>query len=424
MPYASKQAEPEECYPGTREAVIAEITKWFAQPLNNSAERVFWLYGVAGCGKSTIAQSIARKMMAQRRCVSFFFDASRQAEAGLDHLFATISQDLANLSDDWRASLLRTIKNIKARKSSTLKSQFENLLLEPAKGLDGIGPVLVVIDALDESGSQEQREELLHTLAQIQRLPLNFRFLITSRPEPDILDALGDHTWVRSRRLDEVDQASTNQDIRSFVRHRLRQIRALRHEWADEWVDDITARSNQLFQWARTVCKYIAGDGSIAYNPLERLQEVLSSSSYDGLDGLYRSILDNVSTFQPGDKASRRFGVIMGRILSVREPLDLKALSSLWYDEEDRKQVEYVLSPLGSLLRGVSGQHEPIQPLHASFIDFLKDEKRSGKYWIDLQHQDEMIYLACLREMESTGSRISGGSMYSLPPLVRLPSLG
>ena len=66
-------------------------------------------------------------------------------------------------------------------------------------------------------------------------------------------------------------------------------------------------------------------------DPLERLQELLESRSFDGLDGLYKGILDRVSDFEPGDKTSRRFKAIMGRILSVREPLPLEALSALWY---------------------------------------------------------------------------------------------
>jgi hypothetical protein len=405
LPYASNQAEPSECLSGTRSTIITEIVQWFAQPLNDTSERLFWLYGVAGCGKSTVAQTIARQLSAQHRCVSFFFNASRQGEVGLDRLFATISQDLADLSADWKTSLVRTLKaNVKARKSSSVTSQFENLILEPAKYVDGVGPVLIIIDALDESGSWKERASLLQALTRITELPTHFRFLVTSRPESDIVNALDSdndgHTWVRSKRLDETDKESTNQDIWSFVHYQLSQISALRESWTDDWVNELTTRSDQLFQWAFTACEYISGDGSIGCNPLERLKELLNSTNYGGLDSLYKNILDRVATFQPGDKMSRRFAVIMGRILSVRQPLSLEALSALWSDGEDRDQVKSILAPLGSLLRGVSGKHEPIQPLHASFIDFLTDQKRSGQYWIDLKCQDELIARSSLREME------------------------
>jgi hypothetical protein len=399
LPYAKNQVERSECYPGTRTGIITEIIQWFTQPLSDTAERLFWLHGVAGCGKSTIAQTIARQLGAQRRCVSFFFDTSRQADAGLKHLFSTISRDLADLNDDWKASLIRTLKgSAKATNSSTVKAQFENLILEPAKNLDVIGPILIIIDGLDESGSIKERTPLLQALANITELPPHFRFLVTSRPESYIVDALGDHShvWVRSSRLDQVDQKSTDQDIWNFVHHRLSQVRTLRDKWADE----ITARSGQLFQWASTACEYIVGDGTVGCNPLERLQEFLGSDTYTGLDALYMAILDRLCTFQPGDATSRRFQVIMGRILCVREPLSLEALSALWTDEDDRDQVESILSPLGSLLRGVSGKHDPIQPLHASFADFLKIKERSGQYWINVQQQDQLLLQASLREMK------------------------
>jgi hypothetical protein len=403
LPYAKHQAEPDECFPGTRAGVISEIIQWFAQPVEDTAERLFWLYGVAGCGKSTIAQTVAQQLSAQRRCVSFFFDASRQADAGLKHVFATISRDIADLNNNWKASLIRTLRgSAKASNSSTVKSQFENLILEPAKGLDSIGPILIIIDALDESGSLKERAPLLQALTSITKLSPYFRFLVTSRPESDIVDALGDHNyaWVRPSRLDQVDQKSTNRDIWNFVHHHLLQVSMLKDEWIDDWADEITARSDQLFQWAFTACKYIIGDGSVGWNSLERLQEFLESNTYTGLDALYMAILDRLCTFQPGDATSHRFQVIMGRVLSVREPLSIEALSALWSDEEDRSQVRSILSPLGSLLQGVSGKQEPIQPLHASFIDFLTVKERSGRYWVDIQQQDEMLLRASLREMK------------------------
>jgi hypothetical protein len=403
LPYAKYQAEPEECHPGTREAVITEIVQWFVQPLEDTAERLFWLYGVAGCGKSTIAQTIARQLSDQKRCVSFFFDATRQVDKAVNHLFSTISRDLADLNDGWKASLIRTIKgSAKASNSSTVKAQFENLMLKPAKDLEVIGPILIIIDALDESGSREQRSALLQMLARIKELPSHFRFLVTSRPEPDIVEILGDNAWVRPSRLDRLDQASIHHDIRSFVHHRLSQITVLKNIWNDKWVDEITSSSGQLFQWAFTACKYISGDGTVGCDSLERLQQIITSRNYNGLDSLYHTILERLCIFQPGDVTHRRFQVIIGRVLSVRQPLSLDALAALWSEEEDKNQVENILLPLGSLFRGVSGQHEPIQPLHVSFINFLTDKTRSGRFWIDLQYQDEMLSRASFRQMQNT----------------------
>ena len=59
----------------------------------------------------------------------------------------------------------------------------------PAQELMTVGPVLIVIDALDESAELWSRERtgLLNILSRrISEVPDNCRILITTRPEPDI----------------------------------------------------------------------------------------------------------------------------------------------------------------------------------------------------------------------------------------------
>jgi hypothetical protein len=400
LPYACLQREHETCDTGTRLSVITEIIDWFSQDLDHNANRVFWLHGVAGCGKSTIAQSIVEQMTAQRRCVSFFFDASRQTEAGPGYLFSTISRYLADLNPGWRASLVNVIQSsIKARESSTVKAQFDNLMLLPAKEVDMIGPILIIIDALDECGSQDQRAALLQVLSRLEELPISFRFLITSRPEKDIMTIFSKIPWVKASDLDRSDELITNSDIRQFVRKRLENVAELEGKPIDDLARQISDCSGGLFQWASTACKYIHGDGKVGCDPVGRLMEVLTSVSYGGLDGLYGSILNHLCAFQSGDRTERLYQTIMGRVLSLHEPLSLAALSELWFDEEDKEQAKNILSPLGSLLRGVSDVNKPIQPLHASFPDFLRDKMRSKKYWVNTDRQAEMLSAACLRKM-------------------------
>jgi hypothetical protein len=53
------------------------------------------------------------------------------------------------------------------------------------------GPVIIILDALDECGDPVSRKSLLSLLAQeLTKLPPFFRFLITNRREADIDAAL------------------------------------------------------------------------------------------------------------------------------------------------------------------------------------------------------------------------------------------
>lgn len=58
------------CMPNTRVALLDEIMGWS----NNPHEKcMFWLNGMAGTGKSTIARTIARKLHDQGRLGASFF---------------------------------------------------------------------------------------------------------------------------------------------------------------------------------------------------------------------------------------------------------------------------------------------------------------------------------------------------------------
>jgi hypothetical protein len=96
--------------------------------------------------------------------------------------------------------------------------QFVNFILEPAKALTTIGPIVIIIDAFNESGDSSLRKPLLEVLARkAADLPTNFRILITTRPEKDILKALSDKQYIRYRHLNDIDKSSNEHDISSFI---------------------------------------------------------------------------------------------------------------------------------------------------------------------------------------------------------------
>jgi hypothetical protein len=73
------------------------------------------------------------------------------------------------------------------RTTISATEQFKKNILEPAMALTTVGPILVVIDAPDESAEGQSHKDLLDTLAKsILDLPSSFRILMTARPVPDI----------------------------------------------------------------------------------------------------------------------------------------------------------------------------------------------------------------------------------------------
>ena len=75
-----------------------------------------------------------------------------------------------------------------------LEFQFEKMLLADAlKSAEWSGgPILLIIDALDECGSQADRKTLMQVLSKgFSNLPSFIRIMVVSRQEPDIQHALG-----------------------------------------------------------------------------------------------------------------------------------------------------------------------------------------------------------------------------------------
>jgi hypothetical protein len=169
MAFARSQELARECLYGTREGILAEIIEWVHAPENKQC--MYWLHGVAGCGKSAIASTVAHRFLSLNRCAWFFFDALKQADAGPGQMFSTLSRSLADIDVKWRASLVEVLKGSRQlRTTINVQEQFENFILKPAAEFEAIGPIVIVIDALDECGSRDQRIKLLQTLTRLDEL--------------------------------------------------------------------------------------------------------------------------------------------------------------------------------------------------------------------------------------------------------------
>jgi hypothetical protein len=397
---------------GTRKAILEEIENWVnrssfpTEGEEGNEPCVYWLHGVAGCGKSAIASTIARRFRSLKRCVSFFFDGSKQLESGPNRMFSTISRALADLDPLWRELLIQAAEESRElRTTLNIQRQFENFILKPAKEFRPIGPIVIVIDALNESGSKKERAPLLTTLERLNELKSfgHFRFLVTSRPDQDIREAFSNKSWIICKDLMEIDISSTDGDIRSYVNSMLSSEQDLIDQWPDKpWLDLFVDRAEHLFQWAFVACTFVKGVEEHVVDPVKRYMRLSnqSSSRLRGLDLLYTTVLRSIfQTEDDEDDMVERFRTVLGRVLSAKEPLSLSALTELRSNNETTTNLRIIVRPLGSLLRGVGSDDKPIKPLHVSFLDYLRDPGRSGEFHILSGSEDKTLVMSTLRTM-------------------------
>ncbi|KAF7970733.1 hypothetical protein HWV62_23190, partial [Athelia sp. TMB] len=390
------------CLPGTRSQILTELHQWINLPDEDSTARVMVLMGVAGCGKSAISNSIARHYERMKRLgSSVFFERAKQSKRHCGNLFSTIARDIANLDAQWKSALYEIIKgNDALRQTRSVSRQWESFILEPAKSLNTIGPIVIVVDALDESGEAADRSSLLQILAKkASELPNNFRVLITTRAEEDITRAFHNKSLVNIKHMDAADRATINDDISAFIQSQLADIVDLleREMPEKQWCHGLVNASDCLFQWAATACLAILQRKG-GYLQTEILFDLIRNKR--NLDELYTTIL--AREFKEDDfVAMSRFKRVMGNILAAKEPLSMRCHSELWRKCSKHDLVESTVGSLGSLLSGTNATGTPISALHTSFFDFLKDKQRSKAYFVDHMQQDQDLALASLRVMKS-----------------------
>ncbi|KAI0340403.1 WD40 repeat-like protein [Trametopsis cervina] len=400
------------CLPGTRESIISDITDWAYDYTNGPETRagIFLLTGVAGCGKSAIAHEIAHRFADMHRLgSSFCFDASRQATRSPNYLFSTISGGFARLDAHWKEALVAALQEPYAEPSTlSQRKQIKNFLQRPSEKLHFVGPIVIVIDALDESGSRITREELMSNIINMSKiLPPNFRFLITTRAEEDIMATLPNQPNVKCVDLVSIDAASTSSDIRHLIEAELssdpRTLGLLEKAYPNRvWLTRLANSSQNLFQWATTACRFIT-ERKAGQSVLERLEILLEDKGMTGspLDSIYIKVFSSVCDVgTPGSKKRQQYQTALGLVLAIREPLTLSALTTLLADNPDAvKAIGIYVPSLGSLFRGGGLDGIPIRPLHTSLPDFLTDPRRSGDYYVQPDRENDLLAQASLQQI-------------------------
>jgi len=397
------------CLQGTRESILSEIKDWINRT-GEDAQQIFWLSGTAGKGKSAIAHTIANWFDGPGAC--FCFDRTREAERCHEKIFTTIARDLAYRDPIVRRALASAVRDDELRHTKDIARQWKNFILGPveaaSKAVDT--PVLVVIDALDESGDARSREEILRMLTgnvdplstELTKLPAHFRILITSRPLEDIRNSLHGMQHVHHVSVDDSSLVSAERDIQRYMSTKLA---GLGDTFDDADFQRLSKQSDGLFEWARLACEYIKGINRVGPRPRTRFDALIAGTSEKGtrlLDVMYRLVLKESMPEDERKEAIPFFCSVMRQILVLSEPLPTTALTAMrqhFPSEDERYDVNDVIGKLGSLVTGTDST-APVRPLHASFYDFLTDKSRSNEFFIDTSLATSDLAFASLRVME------------------------
>jgi len=225
---AASPAPRNACTENTHKEILDRLRAWAS---DDTTANVFWLSGMAGTGKTTIAYSFS-ELLDEKNSLggSFFASHLRVDTSNVRCIIPTISLQLA--ASGYLPSLSQLILDVVEAnpdcKSWRISKQFLNFIVTPltaacedTKG--GVIPV-IVLDALDECSDQSLMAELLsEILKHSKSLPV--KFFITSHPEIVVKETSGHSGFI----LHEIIKAD---DDELYIKAQFGgQIKHNRHHW-------------------------------------------------------------------------------------------------------------------------------------------------------------------------------------------------
>jgi hypothetical protein len=399
----------EMCLPGTREQLLADLSAWF-DDLDSSRERVFWLNGLAGTGKTTVARTMAARAYDQGRLgATFFFSRNVAAARDPAAILPTIAYQLAHYQSPFCASICTSLSFDKDVRDRGILAQARVLFDNLSHVALSDTPLLIVLDALDECHLEngcEGGDAVPLLLAKFASLP-SVKILITSRVE-DTIKCMFD--GVNSRlALHDIEADIVQSDILHYLKHTLGErarVRKLPLPFpTDGELDELVKRAGTLFIYAATVAKWVSDPKAL---PNLRLQQVLNQDAEEAayqhkmLDGMYSQILQQAAQTSGNPKPHERaLYHVLSAVVLLQEPLHEAALASLAGEDT---RAGGILPLLSAVL--LVDEAAPVRLFHPSFPDFITDEERCMDKWFLVTRSEGHLRLAipCL-EIMNTGLR-------------------
>jgi len=343
------------------------------------APPVYWLTGLAGLGKTTIAYTICELLDEARLPFASFFCSLQLDSRNSKLLVTTLCRDLAELYKPYAANVLSTLETNSKVVDARLRIQIDELLAKPWQDsiaqLSNLPAPIVIVDALDESDrGTEFLEELLRVI-QVGQLA-GIKFLVTSRPDPKIVNLCKLFPPNAVCKLHEVDTANVRNDIEKYLREALPELKD------EPELALLSQRAGGLFIYATTAVRFISPlhtSRSVSEMRLH-LQVMLNpghltshGSSDERLlvDELYERILC-VALQDAGVRAPRLR--ILHTIVCAKSSINMSVLADL--TNTDLDTVTRVVESLHAVLF-VSPKDGCVYWYHASFPDFLFSQARA-----------------------------------------------
>jgi hypothetical protein len=392
--------EGRSCMKDTRKLILDRIVTWVAAPSENTnssngsaPDNIFWLYGSPGLGKTSVANTLCRRLHNTGILGgSYFCRRDDPVLCDPSHVFPTLLYRLASVWGPYRDLVVQALQgdpnfNPDWTGCALLLGHLYSLQSHPQT------PLVLVIDALDECGDPRTRTPLLKCLSEMGARINWLKIIVTSRPEYDI-SSFFHQIDITGHDLSEDNQA--HRDIRIFAKYRMDSLAKQYHlpnDWPGESrLEQIARRSGGLFIFVESLYQFL-DDPNLEL----LLNQVLSGTLGEANAELHKLYSTTITTRIGRCREDFRSFVHALVAVATHRSLPDKTLGSLIGVEPGviRSWVDG-LSPL--LYRDMSKDGE-IRARHLSVIEFLTGPSCPVEFRVDLQEANEQLGHHCLITM-------------------------
>ncbi|CAB3987998.1 E3 ubiquitin- ligase DZIP3 [Paramuricea clavata] len=375
---------------GTREWVFENLSTWFNDETSKS--RAFVICGLPGMGKSVIAAVICKRF-AEHVGASHFFQYNNSQYSNPNFFLQSLAWHLCKIVPLYKEALIQKLSgNLgQSLNSMNIEGLFSILFKEPFSGIAEPGKrILIVLDAVDES-EYHGRDELANLISdQLHKTPSYIRFVITTRPEKNLLDKFKE---LNPLYVEPNDIRNLN-DIILVLQERI----STANRPTKDFINNIAETSGGLMLNAFFLSEMFKDEPSILSS---------SNSLPKGVKEYYKKYFQRLEReLNLLEISDDKFLSFLSALAVANEALPEAFVTTLFGFKNSptaRRKVTKAINSISSLL--VLTEDKSISIFHKSIRDWLVDNSEHD-YSVDVQYGHKILFDICVKildDLKKTG---------------------
>ena len=373
-----------KCTTGSREWVLNHVHTWLNETY--SENRAFVISDVAGMGKSVIAAVICKRFVEHVGACHFFKYNDSQYN-NPNFFLQSLAWQLCKVLPAYKEALIQKLSRNLGNPLNDMNIQglFSVLFKEPFSSISDPGKrILIVLDAVDES-EYRGRHELAELISdRFHELPSYLRFLITSRPQDNLVFAF--------RQLKPLSMQANDNENLNDIKLVLQDKIPSSNQSAPDFINSLAQKCDGSMLYAYVLTELYKDNSSVfAIDSLPRNVEGYFKICFERLE---RDLL------KPVGVSRTSFLCFLGALAVAKEPLPEEFLGTIFGFENPADAKDKLAKAINVLSLFLTKEDKGISFFHKSVRDWLVDPCRKHYPHINVQYGHKIIFYLCVKKLD------------------------